>query len=178
MKKTFLAVAVMAVGLAAAVPFITAAQDQPQTQGERVGRRGRGPGGPGGPMGPGGRMGGPMRGGFAFREVMRDLTDAQREQVKAIHEKHAERIRPLAERAHATHQALENALMSGNTANLQALSIEVGNAETELTFAQAQVQAEILNVLTPEQKQKIAERRKQMEARREEMLKRRQERKQ
>ena len=103
---------------------------------------------------------------FAFREVMRDLTDAQREQVKAIHEKHAERIRPLAERAHATHQALENALMSGNTANLQALSIEVGNAETELTFAQAQVQAEILNVLTPEQKQKIAERRKQMEARR------------
>ncbi len=174
MKRTFLSAAVLAVGLAAAVPYITTAQDQPQTQGERVGLRGLGPGGPDGPTGPGGRMGG--RGGFAFREVMRDLTDAQREQVRAIHEKHAELIRPLAERAHAAHQALENAVMSGNTANLQALSIEVGNAETELTFAQAQVQAEILNVLTPEQKQKIAERRKQMEARRQEMIKQRQER--
>ena len=62
--------------------------------------------------------------------------------------------------------------MSGNTGNLQALSIEVGNAETELTFAQAQVQSEIFNVLTAEQKQTIAERRKQMEARRAEMMKR------
>ena len=66
--------------------------------------------------------------------------------------------------------------MSGNTANLQALSIEVGNAETELTFAQAQVQAEVYKILTAEQKQKITERRKQMEERRQEMLKRRQER--
>ena len=62
--------------------------------------------------------------------------------------------------------------MSGNEGNLQALSIEVGNAEAELTFAQAQVQSEIFKVLTAEQKQKIAERRKQMEARRGEMLKR------
>jgi Spy/CpxP family protein refolding chaperone len=38
------------------------------------------------------------------------------------------------------------------------------------------VQSEILKVLTPEQKQTIAERRKQMEARRGEMLKRRQDR--
>ena len=119
-------------------------------------------------------MGGPMGGPFAFREVMRDLTDAQREQVKAIHEKHADRIRPLAERARTAREALDTAVLSGNTGNLQALSIEVGNAETELTFAQAQVQTEIVNVLTAEQKQKIAERRKQMEARRAEMQKQRQ----
>ena len=119
-------------------------------------------------------MGGPMGGGFALREVMRDLTDAQREQIKAIHEKNAERIRPLAERARTAHEAVENAVASGNIANLQALSIEVGNAETELTFAQAQVQAEVFKVLTAEQKQKIAERRKDMETRRQEMIKRRQ----
>ena len=107
---------------------------------------------------------------------MRDLTDAQREQVKAIHEKHAERkCGRLLERARTAREALDNAVMSGNAANLQALSIEVGNAETELTFAQAQVQSEIFKVLTAEQKQKIAERRKQMEERREEMMKRRQE---
>ena len=121
-------------------------------------------------------MGGPMGGPFVFREVMRDLTDAQRDQVRAIHERHADRIRPLAERARAAREALDNALFSGNEGNLQALSIEVGSAETELTFAQAQVQSEILKVLTAEQKQKIAERRKQMEARRAEMMKRRQER--
>ena len=120
-------------------------------------------------------MGGPMGGAFAFREVMRDLTDAQREQVKAIHERHADRIRPIAERAHTAREALNNALLSGNDGNLQALSIEIGSAETELTFAQAQVQSEIFKVLTAEQKQQIAERRKQMEARRGEMTKRRQE---
>jgi Spy/CpxP family protein refolding chaperone len=125
-------------------------------------------------MGRGGRMGGPFDGGFGFRAVMRDLTDAQREQVKAIQQKHADRIKPLVERAHNAREAVNAAILAGNTANLQALSIEVGNAETELTFAQAQVQAEIFNVLTPEQKQKAAEARKQMEQRRGEMLQRRQ----
>jgi Spy/CpxP family protein refolding chaperone len=94
--------------------------------------------------------------------------------VKAIHERHADRIRPLAERAHTAREALQNAIVSGDSGNLQALSIEVGNAETELTFAQAQLQSEVFNVLTAEQKQKIAERRKQMQERRAEMLKRRQ----
>lgn len=178
MKNTFLGAIVVALGLAATVPYIGWAQDQPPAgavaQGEQVRRGGRGFGGPGGHGGPGGRMGGPMGGGFALGGVMRDLTDAQREQVKVIHERHAERIRPLVERAHTAREAINNAVTSGNTGNLQALSIEVGNAETELTFAQAQVQSEIFNVLTAEQKQKIAERRKQMEARRAEMMKRRQ----
>jgi Spy/CpxP family protein refolding chaperone len=173
MKNTFLGAIVVALGLGATVPFVGRAQDQPQAPAEQR-HEGRGFGRPGGPGGPGGRMGGPMGGAFAFREVMRDLTDAQREQVKAIHERHAESIRPLAERAHAAREALSNAVMSGNEGNLQALSIEVGSAETELTFAQAKIQAEVFKVLTPEQKQKIAERRKQMEARRAEMLKQRQ----
>jgi len=168
MKKAFMAAAVVVMGLAATVPYLDAQDQQPPPQGDHRGPGGRGPGGRGG------RMGGPMGGGFAMREVMRDLTDAQREQIKAIHEKNAERIRPLAERARAAHDAVENAIESGNIANLQALSIEVGNAETELTFAQAQVQAEVFKVLTPEQKQKIAERRKEMETHRQEMMKRRQ----
>jgi Spy/CpxP family protein refolding chaperone len=105
---------------------------------------------------------------------MGDLTDAQGEQVKAIHERHADRIRPLAERSRAAREAVHAAVISGNESNLQTLSIEVGNAETELTFAQAQVQSEIFNVLTAAQKQTIAERRTQMEARRADMLKRRQ----
>jgi Spy/CpxP family protein refolding chaperone len=112
--------------------------------------------------------------GGGLGDVMRDLTDAQREQVRAIRERHAERMRPLMERARTARQALDTAAESGNTGNLQALSIEVGNAETELAFAQAQVQSEIFAVLTAEQKQRIAERRKEMEQRRAEMQKRRQ----
>lgn len=160
-------------GLMATVPHITAAQDQSSTQSERVGRQ---RGGPDGSPGRGGRMGGPMGGGGG--EVMRDLTDAQREQVKAIREKHAERLRPLIERSRNARQALDTAAESGIMGNLQALSIEVGNAETELAFAQAQVHSEIYAVLTAEQKQKIAEHRKAMEARRVEMVQRRQNRSQ
>ena len=170
MKNTFLGAIVVALGLGATVPFVGWAQDQQQPQAQGEPRRGGGRGGPGG------RMGGPMGGPLGFREVMRDLTDAQREQVKGIHERHAARIQPLAERSRTAREALHTAVLSGNTGNLQALSIEVGNAETELTFAQAQVQSEVFNVLTPEQKQKIAEGRKAMEARRGEMVKRRQER--
>ena len=158
--------ALFAIGLVALAPHIDAAQDQPLAQGERVRPGGRGFGGPGG------RMGGPM--GGAFGDVMRDLTDAQREQVKAIRERHADRIRPVVERSRAAREAIDAAVLAGNTANLQTLSIEVGNAETELSFAQAQVQSEIYGVLTPEQKQRIVERRKEMEARRAEMMKRRQ----
>lgn len=173
MKNTFLTAIVVALGLGATVPFVGWAQDQPRAQEQQMRR-----GGPGRPGGPGGRMGGPMGGDVAFRGVMRDLTDAQREQVKAIQERHADRIRPLAERARAAREAVHTAVISGNETNLQALSIEVGNAETELTFAQAQVQSEIFNVLTAAQKQTIAERRKQMEARKGDMMKRRQERSQ
>lgn len=178
MKKTFLGAIVVALGLGATVPYIGWAQDQPAGQTQPMRRGGRGDGGPDRPGGPGGRMGGPPMGGFAFGEVMRDLTDAQRAQVKAIHERHADRMRPLAERVMAAREAVNNAVISGNQSNLQALSIEVGNAETELTFAQAQVQSEIYNVLTAEQKQKIAERRKEMETRRADMMKRRQQRSQ
>jgi Spy/CpxP family protein refolding chaperone len=165
--------AIFTVGLIATVPHMIAAQDQTQPQTERARPDRRGLGRPGGPGGRGGHMGGPMAGG-PLREVMRDLTDAQREQVKAIRERHAEQIRPLVERTHAAREALNAAVLSGNAGNLQALSIEVGNAETELTFAQAQVQSEIFNVLTAEQKQKIAERRKQMAERRGQMMQRRQ----
>ena len=100
MKNTFLGAIVVALGLGATVPFVGWAQDQPQAPRDSRSGAADAAFGPGRPGGPGGRMGGPMGGAFAFREVMRDLTDAQREQVKAIQERHADRIRPLAERAH------------------------------------------------------------------------------
>lgn len=151
---------VMTIGLLAFTPQTGAAQDAPQSP--PAGRRGgRGPGGPGG------RMGAPFGGGF-IGGMMRDLTDAQREQVRAIHERHAEEIRPLAERLRKAHQALDDAIFTG-TGDYRALAIEIGSAQTELALANAQVQSEVLSVLTAEQKQKIVERRKEMTQRRSRM---------
>ena len=173
----FGAAALIGLGMATALPRLGAAQAP--NQGPPPGRMGgRGPGGPGGPG-----MGGPGRGGrggpggpggpMAFGLDPRDLTDAQREQVKAIRERHMEEIKPLADRADKAHQALNAAVVSGN-GDLRGLSQEVGAAETELVFATAQVEAEVFGVLTPEQKTKIQDRQKQMEARRLEMEQRRQ----
>jgi Spy/CpxP family protein refolding chaperone len=152
------AAVVVTAGLLATVPWTDTANGQTAPPaGERFGG-GRGPGGRGS------GMGGPM-GGRVLTEVMRELTDAQREQIKAIHARHAEELKPLAERARAARQALNDAVFAGNSGNLQALSIEVGNAETELAYANARVESEVLGVLTAEQKQKVAERRKEREGR-------------
>ena len=161
--------ALFEIGLLAFAPITGAAQDQgqAQTQDARPG--------PGGPGGRGGRFGGP-RGGGDFGVVARSLTDAQRDQVRAIREKHAGTMRPLMERVRTAREAVHTAIVEGKTGSLQSLAIEVGNAETELTYAQAQVETEIYALLTPQQKQQVAERRKEMESRRAEVIKRRQER--
>jgi Spy/CpxP family protein refolding chaperone len=167
----FGAAALIAIGMAAAVPHLGAAQDP--NQGPPVGRMGgRGPGGPGG-MGRGGR-GGPGGPGapMAFGLDPRDLTDAQREQIKAIRQRHMAEIKPLADAAAKAHQDLNAAVLSGG--DLQGPSQAIGAAETALAFATAQVETEVLGVLTPEQKQKIQDRQKQMDARRAEMEQRRQ----
>ena len=166
------AVTVLSFGLASFWPRIDAAPTWAQAQGGPPdGRMGPPPEGRGGRGGPGGRFGGPMGGGFGINP--RDLTDAQREQIKGIRDRHAEEIRPLAERSRTAHEALDKAVFEGN-GDYRALALELGNAESELALANAQIQTEILAVLTPEQKQKIAERRQQMEARRQEMMNRRQ----
>ena len=118
------------------------------------------------------RSGGPMGGPVGMGVDPRDLTDAQREQVRAIRERHAADIKPAADRVQAARQALAEAVLSGN-GNLQALSVEVGSAEGDFAYATSQVEAEVLGILTPEQRQKIEDRRKAMEARRAEMEKRR-----
>ena len=118
-------------------------------------------GGPMGPMGPVAPLG----------VDMRDLTDAQREQIRAINERHADEIGPLMERTQKAREAMADAVLANG--DLRGLSIELGQAEGELAFANAQIQVEVLSVLTPEQRQKMQDRRKEMAARRAEMEKRR-----
>jgi len=104
---------------------------------------------------------------------MRDLTDAQREQIKAIRDAHAEAMRPLMERVQNARQALNTAVLTG-TGDIRGVALEIGAAESELAFQQAQIETEVMAVLTPEQKQKMLDRQKEMDARRTEMEQRRQ----
>lgn len=164
----FGAAALIALGMLTTVPHMGAAQDPGQPP---PGRMGGGPGGPGGPgMGRGGR-GGPMGGPMGIDP--RDLTDAQREQIKAIRDRHAEEMKPLMDKAQQAHQALSNAVVTG-IGDIRGLALDVGAAEGELAYQQAQIETEVMAVLTPEQKQKMLDRRKEMEARRAEMEQRRQ----
>lgn len=162
------AAALIALGMATALPHLGAAQNPQAQLGGRGG--GRGPGGPG----RGGRMGGPMGPqGMMMGLDPRDLTDAQREQLKTIRDRHAAEIRPVMDRVGKARQALANAVVTG-IGDIRGLALEVGAAEGELAFQNAQVETEVVSILTPEQKQKIQDRQKQMEARRAEMEQRRQ----
>src|SRR3954467_3505603 len=144
----FGAAALVALGMTLTVPHMGAqGPGQPP-----AGRMGRGPGGPGGPDGPGmgrgrGGRGGPGGPGMAMGIDMRDLTDAQREQIKAIRDAHAEAMRPLMERVQNARQALNTAVLTG-TGDIRGVALEIGAAESELAFQQAQIETEVMAVLT------------------------------
>jgi Spy/CpxP family protein refolding chaperone len=122
--------------------------------------RGRGPGGPDGPgrfRGPGGPMGMlPMLG----REV--NLTDAQRDQVKAIAESHKADWRALADRARAAHIALTAAVTTApiDEALIRQKSSEVAAVDADMAVARARAYAEVFQILTPEQKETLNEARR------------------
>jgi Spy/CpxP family protein refolding chaperone len=164
---SFVGATVIAMGFLAFTPASSAAQDPnqaPPADGRHGGPRGGGPGGPGGPGGRGGRFGGPM----AFGLDPRDLSEEQRAQIKAIRDRHAEELKPLIEQSQAARKALQDNVMTGG-GNLRGLALDLGTAEGNLAFANAEIQIEILSVLTPEQRQKMDARQKEMEARRAEM---------
>jgi Spy/CpxP family protein refolding chaperone len=153
----FAGAVVIALGVISFTPLIGAAQDQsqsPPADGRSGGER------RGGPGGRGGRFGGPMGGPMGFGVNPRDLNDAQREQVKAIHERHAAEMKPLIEQSQAARKALQDNVIAGGT-NLRALAMELGKAEGDLAFANAQIQGEVLAILTPEQRQKMQDRAKE-----------------
>ena len=123
----------------------TGQQDPPRQKVEQ-GRRG----GPGGPGGPGRGFGGPM---FA------DLTDQQREQIKAIHD--AEREGQQGPPADAKlRQQLELELLADapNDQAIETLKQQIASAELEHLTRHIAVQKQIAQVLTPEQRAKARER--------------------
>ena len=118
-----------------------------------------GPPGPRGPLGhgphgPGGRGDfGPLSG--------LNLTDAQKEQIKQIHESFAEQAKALREQMRTLHESQRDA-MSGtfDEAAVRAAAEARAKLHVEQEVLHAKIMSQVANVLTPEQRAQMAERHK------------------
>ena len=148
-----LGAAALAIGVSAGA-FVHAQDAGQQRAPFGEGRRG-GPGGPGRFGGPGGPMGMlPMLG----RDL--GLTDAQKDQLKAIADSHKDDWKSLGDRARAAHQALNQAVMADSIdeALIRQKSADVAAVEADMAVARARVRAEAFQILTAEQRAKAKER--------------------
>jgi Spy/CpxP family protein refolding chaperone len=98
--------------------------------------------------GPGG--GGPL--GFPVQAL--ELSETQRQQVRATLDANQEAQRALHERAFAARQALEAAIMADvvDEAAIRARSAELGAIEADVAVARARLVSQVFQILTPEQR--------------------------
>jgi Spy/CpxP family protein refolding chaperone len=141
-----------AVGLIAGALGVVAVQAQP---------------GPPPGRGPWGRhMGGPPAGRLGFALGQLDLTEAQREQIRAIHQTHRQETQAAGQQVTAARQALDQAVASGaDEGAIRGAAAKLGEAIAEASVLRAKVHAEVLQVLTPEQQAKARELRAQFQER-------------
>ena len=149
--QTFAVAIVMAI--AVAVPVALA---QSTDKGEGKGHRGQW-------HERGARGGGDMMG---FRNL--DLTDAQKAQIKQIHENSRQSLRPIMEEIRAKRQEIRQASEGGtfNEALVSQKLTEIAPLEAKLMAARFRVHQETLSVLTAEQKAKLEQTREQFKAKR------------
>lgn len=129
--------------------------------GPGIGRTQRGPGGP--MRGPGGR------GGFDLPGLSQlELTDAQKEQIRATRESHRDEMRQVGERTREAQRTLDLATHTGTVDenDIRAKSTALAAAIADGAILRARVNAEILNMLTAEQKQQLEAIRAKMRERR------------
>ncbi len=173
MTKTLKLVAGIALGLAivtGAGVTVTVAREQgpqgPQGPSGFVGQMGPGPGGrgmrgpgrPGGPGGPGGIIQG-------LRAL--DLSEAQRDQVKAARESHKAEFEAQIEKLGTARKALHDTMTAEtfDEAAIRQMSAEVAAVEADGAVLQAKVHGEVWALLTPEQQEKARQLRTQREQR-------------
>ena len=145
-----------AIGAAAALVLVAG------TGGAVMAARGQGPMGPGGfagrrgPGGPGG-PGGPMGVLPGLRAL--NLTETQREQVRATMESHKAEFEQQRDRQRTAHQALQAAVTSPSfdEAAVRQKAADVAAVEADGAVLHAKVYSEVWALLTPEQQQKAGE---------------------
>lgn len=142
------AAVLLAVGTGAGAPLSAQDQNTNQPPPPFAGRPGRfgGPGGFGGPMG---ML--PMLG----RAVT--LTDTQKDQITAIAESHRDEWKALADRERDARMALMAAVTADtlDEATIRQKSAEVAAVEADAAVARAHARAEVLQILTPDQRAQL-----------------------
>jgi Spy/CpxP family protein refolding chaperone len=136
-----------------------------QGGGRGQGMMGRGMMGPGGP----GMRGGPGGSGGMFGLPLRalELTDAQREQVKAIMASHRDAQKAAGDKMMEARKALHDAIAADafDEAAIRAAAGAVAALDADAAVQQARIRAEVFAILTPEQAKKAKELRIEMENR-------------
>lgn len=148
MKKitvTFLAIALVAIG---AIFAIGQSKDKSFEGRRDFGNRG-------GKSHFGGRRGGHMAGRL-FKKL--DLTDAQKEQMKAIGKQSHENMKPIMDQMRTNRETLQN-LSEGtfDEAQVQAIAAQQGTLTAQLIVEKERTKAAMYSLLTAEQKAKAAE---------------------
>jgi periplasmic protein CpxP/Spy len=136
MKRFKLLTAILAVTLCAATAF---------SQGPAAFGPGMGHGGFGAKM-------------LGFYADYLDLTDAQQAQVKDILTKEKPTVLPLVQQLAQAHQQMSQFEQAGSfdEAKVRALAAQQSQTMTELVVQKARIKSELMAVLTPEQKDKMA----------------------
>ncbi len=103
-----------------------------------------------------GMFAGPMLG---FLGDYLDLTDVQRAQIKQIMAKEKPAMQPLWQQERQSHEAMKQLIMSGNfdEAKAQAIAQQAAQVQTQLMVEHARTASQAYQVLTAEQKTKLAQ---------------------
>src|SRR4051812_29858996 len=112
--------------------------------------------------GPGRGAGGPFAAGRGFALGQLDLSDAQKQQVRAITQRHREAMQPVMQRLRQAMMAERAAVeaVPVNEAAVRAASQDVATAQADLAIDRARTHSEVFAILTVEQQAKA----KQLEA--------------
>ena len=131
--------------------------------------RGRGGAPFGGPGGPGGRG---FAAGFALGQL--DLSDAQKQQVRDITQRHRQQTQPLAQRLQQAMEAQRAAIQAipVNESLVRSAAQDLAAAQADMAVEQARLHSDIFGVLTAKQQEKA----KQLEAQAQARAKERQQR--
>jgi periplasmic protein CpxP/Spy len=106
--------------------------------------------GPHGPRGPGGF--GPLAG--------LNLTDAQKEQIKQIHEGFADQTKALRDQMRTLHESQSDPMSNFNEAAVRSAAESRAKVQVEIEVAHAKMMSQVVNILTAEQRAQMAERQK------------------
>jgi protein CpxP len=122
-----------------------------------------------------GKRGGQRGMGMGFRGL--DLTDAQKEQMKAISQASREGTKSLRDQMKANRQQMAQATANGfNEAQVQAIAQQQSALHAQMIVERERVRSQMFAILTPEQQAKAAEMKEQRKQKMQERMQKRAER--